>query len=104
MINARESHVFEKITKLVDDRAEELVALTMDLIRFPTINPPGEAYIPCARFIGDRLKKRGFDVQYMRAFDTPGDSNEYPRTRCTLLSALSGSTHKSQKLMSQGET
>lgn len=68
--------VFEKI----DSRVDELVELTRDLIRFPTINPPGEAYRPCAEYIGDRLKKRGFVVEYVRGVGTPGDCDQYPRT------------------------
>jgi succinyl-diaminopimelate desuccinylase len=32
----------ERLLKAVDDRVDDLVALTADLIRFPTINPPGE--------------------------------------------------------------
>ena len=50
--------------RLMDDiagRAEEVAELTADLIRFPTINPPGEAYAPCAEFVGDRMKRRGFE-------------------------------------------
>ncbi len=32
----------------IDARRDELVDLTRRLIRFPTINPPGDAYLPCA--------------------------------------------------------
>ena len=32
--------------------ATRSAALTADLIRFPTINPPGEAYRPCAEYLG----------------------------------------------------
>ncbi|MEZ5916722.1 MAG: acetylornithine deacetylase/succinyl-diaminopimelate desuccinylase family protein [Parvularculaceae bacterium] len=48
-------------------------------MRFPTVNPPGDAYQPCAEFIGDRLRKRGFSVEYVRGEGTPGDSDDYPR-------------------------
>ncbi|RWD17215.1 MAG: acetylornithine deacetylase/succinyl-diaminopimelate desuccinylase family protein, partial [Mesorhizobium sp.] len=48
-------------------------------IRFPTINPPGEAYRPCAEYVGARLKKRGFEVEFIRAEGTPGDTDRYPR-------------------------
>ncbi|TJX06851.1 MAG: succinyl-diaminopimelate desuccinylase, partial [Mesorhizobium sp.] len=44
------------LLKAVDDRVDDLVFLTADLIRFPTINPPGEAYRPCAEYVGARLK------------------------------------------------
>ena len=69
----------EQVLDRIDGRVDELVALTCDLIRFPTINPPGEAYRPCAEYIGERLAKRGFDVEYVRGVGTPGDSDTYPR-------------------------
>lgn len=64
----------------IADKIDDLVALTCDLIRFPTVNPPGEAYRPCAEFIGDRLRRRGFDIAYVRAEGAPGDNDAYPRT------------------------
>ncbi|MEP9396067.1 acetylornithine deacetylase/succinyl-diaminopimelate desuccinylase family protein [Mesorhizobium sp. KR2-14] len=70
----------EKLLRTLDDRVDELVALTADLIRFPTVNPPGEAYRPCAEYIGERLRKRGFGVEYIRGEGTPGDCDRYPRT------------------------
>jgi succinyl-diaminopimelate desuccinylase len=64
----------EDLFKAIDERRDELVDLTRALIRFPTVNPPGEAYRPCAEFIGDRLRARGFSVDYVHAAGTPGDS------------------------------
>jgi succinyl-diaminopimelate desuccinylase len=72
---AAEAQLLERI----DSRREELVELTRDLIRFPTVNPPGEAYRPCAEYIGRRLQARGFAVQYVHAAGTPGDTERYPR-------------------------
>ncbi|PSJ63867.1 acetylornithine deacetylase/succinyl-diaminopimelate desuccinylase family protein [Pseudaminobacter soli (ex Li et al. 2025)] len=70
----------EKLLKTIEDRVDDLVELTSELIRFPTVNPPGEAYRPCAEYIGERLRKRGFGVEYIRGEGTPGDSDRYPRT------------------------
>jgi len=67
------------VLREIEAREDEIVALTQDLIRFPTINPPGEAYQPCAEFLGARLKRRGFQVEYVRAQGAPGDSDKYPR-------------------------
>jgi succinyl-diaminopimelate desuccinylase len=69
----------ENLLKIIEARREELVELARSLIRFPTINPPGEAYQPCAEFIGRRLSARGFAVNYVRAAGTPGDTERYPR-------------------------
>ncbi|SFT77042.1 succinyl-diaminopimelate desuccinylase [Mesorhizobium sp. YR577] len=75
----RVARMNEKLLKTIEDRTDDLVALTADLIRFPTINPPGEAYRPCAEYIGERLKKRSFGVEYIRGEGTPGDTDRYPR-------------------------
>ena len=69
----------EKLLKAVGDRADDLVSLTADLIRFPTVNPPGEAYRPCAEYLAARLKKSGFEAEFIRAEGTPGDCDRYPR-------------------------
>lgn len=71
--------LMDHLRRSIEERREELVELTRDLIRFPTVNPPGEAYRPCAEFIGQRLERRGFTVEYVRAEGTPGDSVRWPR-------------------------
>ena len=69
----------ERLLKAVDERIDELIALTVELIRFPTVNPPGDAYQPCAEYLGARLKKRGFGVEFVRGEGAPGDTDRYPR-------------------------
>ena len=64
---------------LIDARRDELIALTQDLIRIPTLNPPGEAYLEICEYLAERLKKRGFETKLLRAAGTPGDSDRYPR-------------------------
>ena len=73
------SDISDIVFKAVDERRDELVDLTRQLIRFPTVNPPGEAYRPCAEFIGRRLEARGFIIDYVHAEGTPGDNERYPR-------------------------
>lgn len=74
----------DPLVRLIDERIEsmrdELVDLTQGLIRIPTVNPPGDAYTPCAEFVGRRLKARDFSVEYLRAEGSIGDSERYPRT------------------------
>ena len=69
-----------QLFRRIADRRDEVAALTQALVRIPTINPPGDAYTPCAELIGQRLATRGFTVSYIRAEGTPGDSERYPRT------------------------
>ena len=70
----------DDLLKRIESKRGEVTALTQDLVRIPTINPPGDAYEACARFLGERLAKRGFKVEYIRAKGAPGDSDRYPRT------------------------
>ncbi len=70
----------ETLLAEIASRREEVTALTQELIRIPTVNPPGDAYEACARHLGERLKKKGFVVEYIRSLGAPGDSEKYPRT------------------------
>ena len=79
----------DKIFQTIEDRRDDVAALTVELIRFPTINPPGEAYRPCAEFIGERLARSGFAIEYIRGEGSPGDSDLYPRTN--VVARLEGS-------------
>jgi succinyl-diaminopimelate desuccinylase len=72
--NARDA-----VLRSVEETRDELVELTRDLVRFPTVNPPGEAYEPCARFLGDRLARGGFAVEYVEATGRVEHTRTHPR-------------------------
>jgi succinyl-diaminopimelate desuccinylase len=63
----------------VDRAAEEIVQLTADLVRIPTVNPPGEDYEACAHFLGDFLKRRAFEIEYVAADGRPEHTPRFPR-------------------------
>ena len=63
----------------IERRRDELVALTQDLIRMPTLNPPGDNYLECCEYLQKRLEKHGFQVELIRAVGAPGDSDRFPR-------------------------
>jgi len=67
------------LTVRIDGKRDDLIQLTQDLIRIPTLNPPGENYGAICDFLNKRLQASGFETQLIRAFDTPGDSERYPR-------------------------
>jgi succinyl-diaminopimelate desuccinylase len=69
----------DRILQAVEALADEVVDFTADLIRVPTINPPGEFYEDCARVIGDRLQRFGFDVEYFAAEGRPEHTAAHPR-------------------------
>ncbi|HBZ44193.1 MAG TPA: succinyl-diaminopimelate desuccinylase [Maritimibacter sp.] len=67
------------LPELVAAREADLVSLCQDLIRIPTLNPPGLHYRDICAFLGSRLRDNGWEVELIRAVDTPGDSEEFPR-------------------------
>jgi succinyl-diaminopimelate desuccinylase len=71
--------MLEDLFTRIELQRDALVELTRELVRFPTVNPPGEAYEPCARHLGNRLNRAGFEVTYIRAEGAIGDSERHPR-------------------------
>ena len=63
----------------IENRREALIELTQDLIRIPTLNPPGKKYREICSFLAERLGKSGFQVELIRAEGAIADSDEYPR-------------------------
>ncbi len=69
----------EPLLARIQDRRDEIAQLTRDLIRFPTVNPPGLDYGPICEFLARRLAPRGFEIALLRAEGTPGDTDQHPR-------------------------
>lgn len=69
----------DRVLLEVERSADEATAFTSDLIRIPTINPPGEHYEECARFIGRTLDAFGFEIEYFAAEGRPEHTPEHPR-------------------------
>ncbi|WP_297770095.1 acetylornithine deacetylase/succinyl-diaminopimelate desuccinylase family protein [uncultured Roseovarius sp.] len=68
-----------RLTNEIAAREADLVALTQDLIRIPTLNPPGENYRDICDYLDRRLTKAGFATEMIRAHGAPGDSDRHPR-------------------------
>src|SRR5882757_8652299 len=69
----------DRILEEVDRATDEIVQFTADLVRIPTVNPPGEEYDACAHFLGDFLQQRGFGIEYVAAEGRPEHTARYPR-------------------------
>ena len=72
-------HSVDRVLAEVDRATDELVAFTADLVRIPTVNPPGEEYEACAHFLGDFLQRRAFAVEYVAAEGRPEHTARHPR-------------------------
>ncbi len=69
----------QRIVEQVDVLREDMLGFLRELIRIPSVNPPGEGYLSCARLVDDRLKALGFETRYVTAEHHPDHSAEYPR-------------------------
>ncbi|HZM90044.1 MAG TPA: acetylornithine deacetylase/succinyl-diaminopimelate desuccinylase family protein [Blastocatellia bacterium] len=73
----------------VDQLTDEMIEWLRQLVRIPTINPPGENYKDCAHFVGNTLKEFGYEVSFIEADGRPECSPEHPRLN--VIGHLNGS-------------
>ena len=71
--------VTDRVLTAVDEAADEMAVFTAELIRVPTVNPPGDYYADCAELIGRRLADFSFDVEYHAAEGRPEHTARHPR-------------------------
>ena len=69
----------DRVLAEVEAARDEIVAFTAEMIRIPTVNPPGACYRDCAELIGRRLGMSGLAVEYVEAEGRPEHTAEYPR-------------------------
>jgi succinyl-diaminopimelate desuccinylase len=69
----------DRILDAVEAARDEIVACAVDLVRVPTVNPPGNEYAACAEVVARWLRACQFDVSYHVAVGRPEHSAAYPR-------------------------
>ena len=83
----------------IDARRDALIALTQDLIRIPTLNPPGRHYRDICDYLQARMQPQGWDCELVRAKGTPGDCAEYPRWN--IIARHRGAAHRCERVLAQ---
>jgi succinyl-diaminopimelate desuccinylase len=81
--------VQEAVLKRVEEVGSEMIAFLQELIRIPTVNPPGEHYVANAELIGGKLKEFGYQTHYIAAQGCREHTEEYPRLN--VLGRMEGS-------------
>ncbi len=76
---ATKSVLTDRVFAAIDAASDEMVDFTCELIRVPTVNPPGDAYEECAHVIGRRLAACGFAVEYLAAEGRAEHTITHPR-------------------------
>ena len=44
-MESQKKEMLSRLTELIDNKRDDLISLTQDLVRIPTLNPPGENYL-----------------------------------------------------------
>ena len=71
--------VQDAICSSVDRIQDEMIAFLQQLVRVPTINPPGENYREGAELIGKQLKAFGYETNYIAAEGLKEHTADHPR-------------------------
>lgn len=91
-----------RIVRTIEDCQDEIVDFAKQLIRIPTVNPPGEHYRDCAQLLGNRLREHGFAVDLLTATERPEHSAQYPRVN--VVGRREGSDNGAPVLHMNGHT
>ncbi len=75
----KEAALKDRLAEEIAARRDDLVSLTQELIRIPTVNPPGRDYLAICVLLDKRLAAKGFETSRIRAEGAPGDSEDFPR-------------------------
>lgn len=81
-----------RVLDAVDALADEMVAFCQDLVRIPTVNPPGDRYAECSALIAQKLRAFGYEVQEIAADGHREHTAAYPRIN--VVGRLQGSASR----------
>lgn len=79
-----ESAVIERIRASAEALRPRMEAFLSDLLKIDTENPPGRNYEQCVRFLGEKMRSLGCEVEYVEAPEEalaslPEESKGFPR-------------------------
>ena len=63
MTSIAENILFTRLCDKIEDKKESMIELTQDLIKIPTLNPPGENYREICEYLDTRLSRAGFSTE-----------------------------------------
>ncbi|HEY2039512.1 MAG TPA: acetylornithine deacetylase/succinyl-diaminopimelate desuccinylase family protein [Edaphobacter sp.] len=69
----------DAVCSSVDQIQDEMISFLQDLVRMPTVNPPGELYKEGAELIGHQLKRFRYETSYIAAEGMKEHTSTHPR-------------------------
>jgi len=84
----------EKVLKTIDDMRDEIIELTAEFVKIPTVNPPGENYPKFTDFYAKRAEELGLEVQVIEVPSERVKEMEYTLPRTNAIATLRGEKGK----------
>ena len=76
----------QSVLARIDSLTDEMLKFLQGLVAIPTVNPPGNNYVPCAEYIGAKLREFCYEVSYVTAERRPEHTAAHPR--CNVIGNL----------------
>ncbi len=96
------ARTIDAVLRRVDELTDEIVDFTRELVRIPSVNPPGEHYVDCAHLLGERYRRLGYAVEYITAEGRPEHTERHPRLN--VVGRLEGAAAGGKTLHFNGHT
>lgn len=84
--------MIRRVRESVHALREEMVAALAELVRVPTVNPPGADYRPCAELLAGWYRQLGYEVTLVEATDRAEHSSDFPRVNVLARRGAGGRT------------
>ena len=78
-MNSLSAKAEDAALEAIEQITEEIIAFLQELVRIPTVNPPGAEYRACTELMGRKLSEFGYDVQSIAAEGSSEHTSQHPR-------------------------
>lgn len=82
------------VLKTIDDMRNEIIELTAEFVKIPTVNPPGENYPKFTDFYAKRAEKLGLEIQVIKVPKKKVNEMNYTLPRTNVVATLRGEKGK----------
>jgi succinyl-diaminopimelate desuccinylase len=80
----------KSLLKIIDEMRDEIIELTAEFVKIPTVNPPGENYPKFTEFYAKRAEEYGLEVEVIEVPEEKVRAMSLTLPRTNALARLRG--------------
>ena len=84
----------KRLLSQIDDMREEIIRFTQEIVKIPTVNPPGDHYPKCAELIGKQLEELGLEVELIEVPESILEKFNLEGRRINVIGTLKGTSRR----------